>query len=226
MYSVTKRVLDLTGAILGLLALSPILAAVAIIVRTRLGRPVLFRQLRPGLHGRPFTLYKFRTMRDLFDEQGNPLPDEQRLPPVGRFLRRNSLDVLPELINVLRGDMSLVGPRPLMLAYLDRYTKAQARRHEVIPGLTGWAQVNGRNALTWEQKFALDVWYVEHRSFWLDLKILALTVRISLKREGVTQPGHMTVEEFMGDPAQQALETSRLDGQIDLAREALPKDAM
>jgi sugar transferase EpsL len=168
----------------------------------KLGSPVLFRQQRPGQHGRPFTIYKFRTMSDVRDGQGNLLPDAGRLTPFGRFLRRTSLDELPELFNVLKGEMSLVGPRPLLTEYLDRYTLEQARRHEVRPGITGWAQVNGRNALTWEQKFALDVWYVDHLSFWLDLKILALTGWKVLRCEGISQTGHATMEEFFGSASQ------------------------
>jgi|SRR5688572_7164630 len=197
LYRLVKRIIDLAVAIAGLTLFGPVIAIVAIVSRLRLGSPVLFRQVRPGLQGRLFTLYKFRTMLELFDEHG-PLPDDQRLPAFGRFLRSSSLDELPTLFNVLRGDMSLVGPRPLMVAYLDRYTQEQARRHDVIPGVTGWAQVNGRNAITWEEKFALDVWYVDHCSLVLDLKILLLTAWTLLKREGISQPGHITMEEFMG----------------------------
>lgn len=193
-----KRLVDLLLAAPALLLLSPVLVALALLVRIKLGAPVLFRQERPGLHGRPFTLYKFRSMTDARDGQGNLLPDAERLPPFGCFLRSSSLDELPELWNVLRGDMSLVGPRPLLMQYLERYTSEQARRHEVRPGVTGWAQVNGRNALTWEQKFALDVWYVDNLSLWLDLRIIALTVWKIIKREGISQPGQATAEEFMG----------------------------
>jgi len=193
-----KRLFDLAAAVPASIIAAPILGLVALLVRAKLGAPVLFRQTRPGLYGKPFTLYKFRTMTDARDAQGNLLPDAARLTPFGRFLRSTSLDELPELWNVLRGDMSLVGPRPLLMQYLDRYTPEQARRHEVRPGITGWAQVNGRNALTWEQKFALDVWYVDHLSFWLDLKIIALTLWKILKREGISQPGQATAEEFMG----------------------------
>ncbi len=193
-----KRLLDLALTFPALVLLSPILAFIALLVRLTLGAPVLFRQQRPGLHGKPFTLYKFRTMTDARDAQGNLLPDAERLTVFGRFLRSTSLDELPELWNVLRGDMSLVGPRPLLMQYLDRYTPEQARRHEVRPGITGWAQVNGRNAITWEQKFGLDVWYVDHVSLWLDLKIIALTVWKILKREGISQPGQATIEEFLG----------------------------
>jgi sugar transferase EpsL len=193
-----KRCLDLAFAVPALILLSPLLAGLAVIVRLRVGAPVLFRQRRPGLGGRPFTLLKFRTMTGDADRQGRPLPDEQRLTPLGRGLRSASLDELPELLNVLRGEMSLVGPRPLLMQYLDRYTPEQRRRHAVKPGITGWAQVNGRNAITWEQKFALDLWYVDHRSLGLDLRILALTARKVLTRQGISQPGQVTMEEFMG----------------------------
>jgi len=195
---VGKRVLDL-AAVVGLAPLwLPLAALVALAVRLALGRPLLFRQLRPGLGGRPFTLLKFRTMTEARDEDGRLLPDDQRLRRFGSFLRRTSLDELPELFNVLRGEMSLVGPRPLLMEYLDRYTPQQARRHEVKPGITGWAQVNGRNALTWEEKFELDVWYVDHMSSWLDVKILAMTVWKVLTGEGVSQPGHATMPQFLG----------------------------
>ncbi len=193
-----KRLLDLAITIPALVVLTPILLLLALLVRRSMGAPVVFWQQRPGLAGQPFTLYKFRTMTDARDSQGNLLPDAERLPPFGRFLRSTSLDELPELWNVLRGDMSLVGPRPLLMQYLDRYSPEQARRHEVRPGITGWAQVNGRNALTWEQKFALDVWYVDHLSLWLDLKIMVMTVWKILKREGISQPGQATMEEFQG----------------------------
>jgi lipopolysaccharide/colanic/teichoic acid biosynthesis glycosyltransferase len=171
---------------------------IAVLVRVKLGKPVLFSQERPGLRGRLFRLYKFRTMRDLYDDHGKPLPDELRLTKFGRFLRASSLDELPELVNVLKGEMSLVGPRPLLVTYLNRYTPEQARRHEALPGITGWAQVNGRNALTWEDKFCLDVWYVDHQSLWLDVKILFLTLWKALKREGINAPGSATAPEFMG----------------------------
>jgi lipopolysaccharide/colanic/teichoic acid biosynthesis glycosyltransferase len=171
---------------------------IAVLVRVKLGKPVLFSQERPGLRGRPFRLYKFRTMRDLRDADGRLLPDEERLTKFGRFLRASSLDELPEMVNVLKGEMSLVGPRPLLVTYLNRYTPEQARRHEALPGITGWAQVNGRNALTWEDKFCLDVWYVDHQSLWLDVKILFLTLWKALKREGINAPGSATAPEFMG----------------------------
>jgi lipopolysaccharide/colanic/teichoic acid biosynthesis glycosyltransferase len=195
-----KRGFDLVASALGALLLSPLLGGIALAVKLDSPGPVLFRQKRPGLHGRPFTLYKFRTMTDERDAQGNLLPDAERLTSFGRFLRSTSLDELPELFNVLKGEMSLVGPRPLLMRYLDRYTPEQMRRHEVKPGITGWAQVNGRNAITWEQKFALDVWYVDNQSLWLDLKIIALTAWKILKREGINQPGRATVEYFQGEP--------------------------
>jgi lipopolysaccharide/colanic/teichoic acid biosynthesis glycosyltransferase len=195
---VGKRLVDVVLALGVLLVLSPVLALVAVLVRARFGAPVLFRQLRPGRHGRPFTLLKFRTMVDARDAGGRPLPDADRLTPFGRWLRSLSLDELPELINVLKGDMSLIGPRPLLMQYLQRYTPLQARRHEVRPGVTGWAQVNGRNALTWEQKFALDVWYVDHHSLALDLKILGLTLWKTVMREGISEANHATAREFMG----------------------------
>jgi len=191
--------LDLLLATLGLIALSPLFLLLALLVRLRLGKPVLFRQARAGYKGRPFTIYKFRTMTNARDAAGNLLPDAARLTRFGRFLRSLSLDELPELFNVLRGEMSLVGPRPLLLEYLPRYSPEQMRRHDVYPGLTGWAQIHGRNALTWQDKFALDVWYADHWSFWLDVKILLLTIWKILKREGISQPGQATAEEFMGD---------------------------
>ena len=195
---IVKRALDIGVALTSLIVLSPVLALIAALIKLTSGGPVLIRQVRPGLGGWPYRLIKFRTMKDVRDSSGNLLPDEQRLTRLGRFLRRTSLDELPELINVLKGEMSLVGPRPLLMRYLDRYTPEQARRHEVKPGITGWAQINGRNALTWEEKFKLDVWYVDHRSFWLDAKILLLTLWKVLQREGINQPGHATMEEFRG----------------------------
>jgi lipopolysaccharide/colanic/teichoic acid biosynthesis glycosyltransferase len=193
-----KRLLDLILTICALILLAPLFALVAILVRIKLGSPVVFRQPRPGLRGAPFILLKFRTMNDDRDAQGHPLPDAQRLTRFGRFLRSSSLDELPELINVLRRDMSLVGPRPLLMKYLELYTPEQLRRHEALPGITGWAQINGRNVISWEQKFALDVWYVDQQSFWLDLKILALTALKIILREGITEPGHATAQEFKG----------------------------
>ena len=191
-----KRALDLLVAFTALALLLPLLAVVALFVRLNLGSPIVFRQQRPGLNGRPFTLYKYRTMTDRRDEQGRMLSDAERLTAFGWLLRSTSLDELPELWNVLRGDMSLVGPRPLLMQYLERYTPEQARRHEVWPGITGWAQVNGRNALTWEQKFSLDVWYVDHVSLALDLRIIGATIGKIVRREGISQPGQATMEEF------------------------------
>ncbi|HEX5727147.1 MAG TPA: sugar transferase [Longimicrobiaceae bacterium] len=193
-----KRAFDLVGAGVGLLVFSPVLLGVALAVRLKLGSPVLFRQARAGRHGVPFRLVKFRSMRHALDAAGRPLPDAERLTPFGRWLRSSSLDELPELANVLLGHMSLVGPRPLPVEYLPLYDERQARRHEVRPGLTGWAVVNGRNALAWEQRLALDVWYVEHRSFGLDLRILLLTLLKVFRREGVSQAGHATSEPFRG----------------------------
>jgi lipopolysaccharide/colanic/teichoic acid biosynthesis glycosyltransferase len=189
-----KRAFDVCVAALGLVLLSPVLAVIALLVRRTLGSPVLFRQQRPGLGGRPFTLYKFRTMR----EAGPGVSEAERLTRLGRLLRSTSLDELPELWNVLRGDMSLVGPRPLLMQYLPLYTPEQARRHEVRPGITGWAQINGRNALSWEEKFALDLWYVEHRSFMLDLRILAMTLAQVLRCRDVAAPGEATMPRFRG----------------------------
>lgn len=198
MSAIIKRLIDICGTVLGLLIGGPLLLVVALLILWRMGRPVLFRQQRPGYRGQPFIMYKFRTMLDTRDEHGNLLPDEQRLTRIGAFLRRTSLDELPELFNVLKGEMSLVGPRPLLMQYLERYTLEQARRHEVKPGITGWAQVNGRNALTWEEKFALDVWYVDNWSLWLDIKIILLTVWKVLRREGISAAGHATMPEFKG----------------------------
>ncbi len=194
-----KRILDILVSLSLLILLSPVMAVVASLVASRLGRPVLFRQVRPGLHGKPFTMIKFRTMRDALDDRGNPLPDHERLTGLGRLLRATSLDELPELINVLKGEMSLVGPRPLIMAYLPRYTPRQARRHEMRPGITGWAQVNGRNAVDWDERFEMDVWYVENHSLLLDARILWLTVLTVLKRDGVSAEGHATMPEFMGN---------------------------
>ena len=193
-----KRVFDLLLAVPGLLVLSPLLAGLAILIRLRLGRPVLFRQTRPGYRGQPFTLYKFRTMTDARNRDGRLLSDAERLTALGRFLRSFSLDDLPNAFNVLRGQMSVVGPRPLLMEYLDRYTREQARRHDVLPGITGWAQVNGRNDLSWEDKFRLDVWYVDHWSLRLDMKVLALTAWKVLQREGISQAGYATAPEFPG----------------------------
>ncbi len=193
-----KRLFDVIASATALVVLSPLLLVLALLIRCKMGRPIFFGQVRPGCKGSPFTIYKFRTMIDGQDEHGHLLPDAERLTSFGRFLRATSLDELPELLNVLRGDMSLVGPRPLLMQYLDRYTPEQARRHEVRPGITGWAQVNGRNAITWEEKFKLDVWYVDNWSLWLDVKIICLTIWKILKREGINQPGQATMEEFKG----------------------------
>ena len=198
MYRVIKRVLDVEGAGCALLVCAPLLAAIAGGVWWTIGWPVLFRQVRPGLHGKPFRMVKFRTMADTRDAAGSLLPDAERLTRFGQFLRRLSLDELPEFWNVLRGDMSLVGPRPLLMQYLARYTPEQARRHDVKPGLTGWAQINGRNAISWEKKFELDLWYVDHRSLALDLKILLLTIWKTLRREGISASAHATMPEFLG----------------------------
>jgi sugar transferase EpsL len=193
-----KRAFDVVASAAALLVLAGPMAVIAVLVRRNLGSPVLFRQERPGLYGEPFDLVKFRTMRDAVDADGRPLPDAERLTRFGRALRSTSLDELPELWNILRGDMSVVGPRPLLMQYLDRYTPEQARRHEVRPGLTGLAQVAGRNALSWEDKFALDVAYVETRSLWLDLRIIARTVLQVARREGIAAEGSATAEEFLG----------------------------
>lgn len=193
-----KRTFDLLASASALLVLSPVLLGVSYMVRKNLGSPVLFRQVRPGMHGKPFEMIKFRTMLDAVDAQGNVLPDEVRLTSFGRFLRSTSLDELPELWNVLKGDMSLVGPRPLLMEYLPLYSPEQARRHEARPGVTGWAQVNGRNAISWDDKFKLDVWYVDNQSLWLDIKILWLTVYKVMKREGIDDNGGVGQEKFKG----------------------------
>ena len=191
-----KRIFDIALVLVMSLFWFPLLGLLALIARWKLGSPVFFRQQRPGLHGKPFVLFKLRTMTDARDTQGNPLPDAERLTLFGRFLRASSLDELPELLNVLRGEMSLVGPRPLLMEYLPRYTREQARRHEVKPGITGWVQVNGRNALSWEEKFKLDVWYVDHQSIWLDVRIIAMTIWAVLTRRGISADGHATMPEF------------------------------
>lgn len=193
-----KRLLDIAVAVAALILTLPLLLLLALAVRIYLGSPVLFRQQRPGLHGWPFMMIKFRTMKDAVDARGHPLPDQQRLTPLGRFLRATSLDELPEFWNVLKGDMSLVGPRPLLIEYLPLYSPEQTRRHEVRPGITGWAQVNGRNALSWEDRLAMDVWYVDHRSLALDLKILWLTVAAVFSARGVSHAGHATMPKFTG----------------------------
>lgn len=194
----TKRLLDLCAASLGLIVLSPLMLAIAGLIRWRIGAPVFFRQSRAGENGKPFILLKFRTMTNARDAQANLLPDAQRLTPLGQGLRRLSLDELPQLWNVLRGEMSLVGPRPLLMEYVERYSPEQVRRLEVLPGITGWAQTHGRNSLGWEARLAHDVWYVDHWSLWLDLRILLSTVGAVLKRQGISQPGEATMEEFRG----------------------------
>ena len=198
-FSRRKRALDLSAAVAGIVLLAPLLVLIAGLIRWKMGRPVFFRQTRPGLNGRPFEIIKFRTMANAVDDGGTPLSDAQRLTPLGTFLRSLSLDELPELFNVINGKMSIVGPRPLLMRYLDRYTPEQMRRHTVAPGLTGWAQVNGRNALTWEDKFRLDLWYVAHQCLALDLKIIALTVKKVLLREGVNKAGYVGMDEFLGE---------------------------
>lgn len=195
----TKRAFDLLVSIPALIILFPVLLVIGFAIHRRMGGNVLFMQRRPGRHGRPFNILKFKTMSDATDENGKLLPDSERLTKLGKFLRSTSLDELPELVNVIFGDMSLVGPRPLLMQYLDRYTPEQARRHEVRPGITGWAQINGRNAISWEDKFKLDVWYVDNHSLWLDIKILFLTVARVFKRDGISQPGEATAREFMGN---------------------------
>jgi sugar transferase EpsL len=199
----SKRLFDLIVTSLGLVIILPLLLVLALLVWIFLGIPILFRQPRPGYKGRSFITYKFRTMTDRTGPDGSLLPDVERLTPFRRFLRSTSLDDLPQVFNVMRGEMSLVGPRPLLMQYLQRYTPEQMRRHDVLPGITGWAQINGRNALDWEEKFRLDVWYVDHWSFWLDLKILFLTPWKVFRREGISQPGHVTAEEFKGSDEQQ-----------------------
>ncbi|WP_457981121.1 sugar transferase [Ectopseudomonas composti] len=193
-----KRIFDITASAFGLLLLAPVIAIVAWQIRRKLGSPVLFRQVRPGLNGTPFEMIKFRTMRDAVDAAGNPLPDSERMTPFGSFLRSSSLDELPELWNVLKGDMSLVGPRPLLMEYLPLYNFEQYRRHETRPGVTGWAQINGRNALSWEEKFKLDVWYVDNSSLWLDLKIIVLTIKKVIVRDGISANGEATMPKFTG----------------------------
>ncbi|WP_425289401.1 sugar transferase [Shewanella indica] len=194
-----KRLFDIFASLCGLILLSPIIALVAWRIRKNLGTPVLFRQIRPGLNGKPFEMVKFRTMKDAVDQQGNSLPDSERMTPFGDKLRNSSLDELPELWNVLKGDMSLVGPRPLLMQYLPLYSREQARRHEARPGVTGWAQINGRNAISWEEKFKLDVWYVDNHSLILDIYILFKTVKKIIVKEGIAAEGHVTIEPFKGN---------------------------
>lgn len=195
---IEKRGFDLLVSTLSLFILSPLLLLTSLAVLAVYGPPILFRQKRPGYREKPFTILKFRTMAVEFDAQGNLLPDEKRLKWLGRILRASSIDELPELFNVFKGDMSLVGPRPLLMQYLERYNTQQARRHEVLPGITGWAQVNGRNTITWEDKFKYDVWYIDNWSFWLDLKIIGMTISKAFQREGINQPGYISASEFMG----------------------------
>jgi len=194
-----KRLFDLLISFLALIILSPVIGLVAWKIRKNLGTPVLFKQVRPGLDGKPFEMVKFRTMKDAIDSNGNALPDAERMTPFGNKLRSSSLDELPELWNVLKGEMSLVGPRPLLMQYLPLYNSEQKRRHETRPGVTGWAQINGRNSLSWNEKFKLDVWYVDNRSFWLDVKILFLTVKKVFVKEGISADGHVTIEPFKGN---------------------------
>ena len=195
---ISKRILDLLASSTGLILLSPFLLVISIVILASYGQPILFRQKRPGYLGKPFFIYKFRTMAEAFDSEGVLRPDVERLTRFGRFLRTMSIDELPELLNVIRGEMSIVGPRPLLMQYLERYSSEQARRHNVLPGMTGWAQINGRNAITWEDKFRYDVWYVDHWTFWFDMKIIALTFWKVLLREGINEPGRISAGEFMG----------------------------
>ena len=194
-----KRLVDFSLALVLVAVLLPVFLMIAMMVRLKLGSPVIFRQKRPGRKGRPFMMYKFRSLTNDTDEVGRLLPDVQRFTRFSGLLRRSSLDELPELVNVLKGDMSLVGPRPLLMQYLDRYDRQQARRHEVLPGITGWAQVNGRNAVSWEEKFKLDVWYVDHHDFWLDMKIMLMTLVQVYRQAGIHQQGHVTAAEFLGN---------------------------
>lgn len=194
-----KRLIDVVLSVTALVIFAPLLLLVAVLIRRNLGAPVIFRQIRPGLNGKPFAMFKFRTMRDAVDAAGRPLPDEQRMTRFGSILRSSSIDELPELFNVIRGDMSLVGPRPLLMQYLPLYSQEQMRRHEVRPGITGWAQINGRNAISWQKKFALDVWYVDNQSLWLDLQILFLTVWKVVRKSDINQQGQATAEAFNGN---------------------------
>jgi len=195
---VIKRLFDIFSSIIGLLVLAPVILIIALLIHRKLGSPVLFYQVRPGKDEKPFEMIKFRTMRDAIDKDGMPLPDSERITPFGNFLRNSSLDELPELWNVLKGDMSFVGPRPLLKEYLPLYSPEQARRHNVRPGITGWAQVNGRNAISWEEKFKYDIWYVENQSFWLDMKIIWMTIKKVIAREGISADDHATMPKFSG----------------------------
>jgi sugar transferase EpsL len=212
-----KRLLDLSVGAGALVLLSPLLLLIGLLVAVFLGTPILFRQQRPGLNGKLFTLLKFRTMTETEGRSGTPVTDSERITPFGRFLRSTSLDELPELVNVLRGEMSIVGPRPLLVCYLGRYSPFQMRRHEVLPGITGWAQVNGRNTASWDQKFAMDVWYIDHQSMWLDLKILVMTVWRIATRQGIDHPGGIGAPEFMGGGTVGALPVVTAKSSIDLA---------
>ena len=193
-----KRLFDIFSSIIGLLVLAPVVLIIAFLIQRKLGSPILFRQVRPGKDEKPFEMIKFRTMRDAIDKNGSPLPDSERVEPFGNFLRNSSLDEIPELWNVLKGEMSLVGPRPLLMEYLPLYSTEQARRHNVRPGITGWAQVNGRNAISWEEKFKYDVWYLENQSFWLDMKIIWMTIKKVMAREGISADDHATMPKFSG----------------------------
>lgn len=197
-----KRILDITIAATALILLSPVYLIVAHKVKKNLGSPVLFRQVRPGLHGKPFEMIKFRTMKDALDAEGNPLPDSERLTPFGKMLRATSLDEMPELWNVIKGDMSIVGPRPLLMEYLPLYNAEQAKRHNVRPGITGYAQVNGRNAISWEKKFELDTWYIENQSLWLDFKIMLKTIKKVIAKDDISAEGEATMSKFTGTPEQ------------------------
>ncbi|WP_419224970.1 sugar transferase [Acinetobacter sp. A2] len=197
-----KRIIDITIASTALILLSPVYLIVAHKVKKNLGSPVLFRQVRPGLHGKPFEMIKFRTMKDALDAEGNPLPDSERLTPFGKMLRATSLDEMPELWNVIKGDMSIVGPRPLLMEYLPLYNSEQAKRHNVRPGITGYAQVNGRNAISWEKKFELDTWYVENQSLWLDFKIMLKTIKKVIAKDDISAEGEATMSKFTGTPEQ------------------------
>ncbi|SIQ22334.1 sugar transferase EpsL [Peribacillus simplex] len=205
-----KRLFDFIFSFLGLIFLSPVFLITGLLIRCKLGSPIIFKQQRPGMYGKSFNVYKFRSMTDERDEKGELLPDHVRLTKFGQLLRKLSLDELPQLFNVLKGDISLVGPRPLLIEYLELYTPEQARRHEVRPGITGWAQVNGRNAILWEEKFKLDVWYVDNRSFWLDMKILFMTVHKVFKSEGISQNGHVTIEKFRGTHQKDSMQERRV----------------
>ena len=209
MRNLVKRILDVIFSVVVLVILAPLLLVLSVAVLIMHGPPIIFEQVRPGLHGKPFTIYKFRTMKNLYGPTGSLLPNEDRLTRFGKWLRATSLDELPEFVNVLIGDMSVVGPRPLRLQYMDRYTPEQARRHEVKPGITGWAQVNGRNNLSWEEKFRLDVWYVDNWSLYIDFRILVMTVGKVLRRDGISAEGYATMPEFTGEEVKNVRQTKR-----------------